>query len=168
LSIVYLGLGSNIGDREAMLRSALEDLDKPDLQLLRVSSIYETEPVGLKEQRWFLNQIAEFDTELFPRQLLQRTQRTERHYGRLRTLPNGPRTLDIDILLYGNVVMKTHALQIPHPRYSERRFTLEPLAELNPELRDPLTGKSIATMLESVRGQTLRRYMSTEIGNHSS
>jgi len=148
LSLVYLGLGSNIGDREAMLRSALEDLDKPDLRLLRVSTIRETEPVGLKEQRWFLNLAAEFETDLTPRELLRRTQTTELRYGRLRTLPNGPRTIDIDILLYGNLITKTEALEIPHPRYSERRFTLEPLAELNPELRDPRTRKTVTEMLK--------------------
>jgi 2-amino-4-hydroxy-6-hydroxymethyldihydropteridine diphosphokinase len=158
LSIVYLGLGSNIGDREAMLRSALEDLDKPDLRLLRVSGIYETEPLGLREQRWFLNLVAEFDCELFPRQLLQRTQRTERQYGRLRTLPNGPRTLDIDILLYGNSVVKTDALEIPHPRFRERRFVLAPLAELNAELRDPVSGKTVGAMLAGLRGQGLRKF----------
>ena len=141
-----------------MLRSALEDLDKPDLRLLRVSGIYETEPLGLREQRWFLNLVAEFDCELFPRQLLQRTQRTERQYGRLRTLPNGPRTLDIDILLYGNSVVKTDALEIPHPRFRERRFVLAPLAELNAELRDPVSGKTVGAMLAGLRGQGLRKF----------
>ncbi|HWE52966.1 MAG TPA: 2-amino-4-hydroxy-6-hydroxymethyldihydropteridine diphosphokinase [Bryobacteraceae bacterium] len=157
MSIVYLGLGSNVGDREAMLRSALDDLDRPELQLLRASGIYETEPIGLREQRWFLNLVAEFDCELFPRQLLQRTQRTERAYGRLRTLPNGPRTLDIDILLYGNSIVKTEALEIPHPRFRERRFVLAPLAELNPELRDPATGKPVTTLLAGLQGQSVRR-----------
>jgi len=157
LSIVYLGLGSNIGDREAMLRSALEELDRPDLRLLRASGIYETEPLGLRDQRWFLNIAAEFDCELFPRQLLQRTQRTERQYGRLRTLPNGPRTLDIDILLYGNSVVKSEALEIPHPRFRERRFVLAPLVELNPDLRDPVTGKTVAAMLAGLQGQTVKK-----------
>jgi 2-amino-4-hydroxy-6-hydroxymethyldihydropteridine diphosphokinase len=157
LSIAYLGLGSNVGDREAMLRSALEDLDRPDLRLLRASSIYETEPVGFLDQRWFLNLVAEFDCELYPRQLLQRTQRTERNYGRLRTLPNGPRTLDIDILLYGNSVMKTAGLEIPHPRFRERRFVLAPLAELDPELLDPVSGKTVRAMLADLQGQSVRK-----------
>jgi 2-amino-4-hydroxy-6-hydroxymethyldihydropteridine diphosphokinase len=149
--MLYLGLGSNIGDREAMLLSALEDLDKPDLRLLRTSTIRETEPVGLKEQRWFLNMAAEFETELTPREILRRTQTTELRYGRLRTLPNGPRTIDIDILLYGNVVTKTETIEIPHPRYHERRFTLEPLAELDPELSDPRTGKTVTELLGEMR-----------------
>jgi 2-amino-4-hydroxy-6-hydroxymethyldihydropteridine diphosphokinase len=150
-------LGSNVGDREALLRSALEDLDRPDLRLLRTSAIYETEPIGFLDQRWFLNLVAEFDCELFPRQLLQRTQRTERHYGRLRTLPNGPRTLDIDILLYGNSIVTTAGLEIPHPRFRERRFVLAPLAELNAELHDPVTGKSIKAMLAALQGQSVRQ-----------
>ncbi len=145
-----------------MLRSALENLDQPDLRLLRVSRIYETEPVGLpveiKEQRWFLNLVAEFETDLTPRQLLRKTQETEQRYGRLRTLPNGPRTIDIDILLYGNSVIKTETLQIPHPRYTRRRFTLEPLAELNPALLDPVSGNPVAAMLASVMDQAVRPY----------
>jgi 2-amino-4-hydroxy-6-hydroxymethyldihydropteridine diphosphokinase len=157
LSVVYLGLGSNTGDREALLRSAVEELDKSDLRLLRVSHIYETEPVGLLEQRWFLNLVAEFETDLSPRQVLRRTQHTEHQYGRLRTLPNGPRTLDIDILLYDDAVMKTEVLEIPHPRYRERRFTLEPLAELNPELKDPVTGETVKEMLSKLTGQIVRR-----------
>ena len=140
-----------------MLRSALDDLDKPDLRLLRVSSVYETEPLGLRDQRWFLNLVAEFDCELFPRQLLLRTQRTERQYGRLRALPNGPRTLDVDILLYGNSVVRTDALEIPHPRFRERRFVLAPLAELNSELRDPVSGKTVGAMLAGLQGQSVRK-----------
>ena len=141
-----------------MLRSALEELDRPELRLLRSSSIYETEPIGLKDQRWFLNLVAEFETDLYPRQLLRRTQHVEQQYGRLRTLPNGPRTLDIDILLYGNVVSKTEALEIPHPRYRQRRFTLEPLAELNPDLKDPVTGETVAAMLARLADQTTRLF----------
>lgn len=148
MTVVYLGLGSNIGDRESLLRSALRELHKPDLRLRRASSVYETEPVGLRDQRWFLNLAAEFETELFPRQLLHRMQRIERQMGRRRMVANGPRTIDIDILLFGNAVVKTNELEIPHPRYRERRFTLAPLAELNPALRDPVTGKSMAQLLE--------------------
>ena len=122
-----------------------------DLRLRRASSLYETEPMGLREQPWFLNQVAEFETELFPLQLLQRIQTIEQKLGRKRTVINGPRTIDIDILLYGDAVVKTAELDIPHPRYSERRFVLEPLAELNPALKDPETGQTIAEMLEGKR-----------------
>jgi 2-amino-4-hydroxy-6-hydroxymethyldihydropteridine diphosphokinase len=157
LKIVYLGLGSNMGDREALLRAALERLDTPDLRLLRVSSAYETEPVGLREQAWFFNVAAEFETVLFPKQLLHRTSRVEKELGRRRTVPNGPRTIDIDILLYGDSVVKTEELEIPHPRYQERRFVLAPLAELKPDLRDPVTGKTVSELLGALRGQAVKR-----------
>ena len=157
MKIVYLGLGSNVGDSETLLQSALDRLDAPDLKLLRVSSLYETEPIGLREQRWFLNLVAEFQTELFPKQLMQRIEKVERELGRKRTVRNGPRTIDIDILLYGNSVVKTEGLEIPHPRYRERRFTLAPLAELNPEMRDPVTRRSMAEMLVALKDQVIRK-----------
>jgi 2-amino-4-hydroxy-6-hydroxymethyldihydropteridine diphosphokinase len=157
LKIVYLGLGSNVGDSEALLQSALDRLNGPDLKLVRVSSLYETEPIGLREQRWFLNLVAEFQTELFPKQLMQRIEKVERELGRKRTVRNGPRTIDIDILLYGNSVVKTEGLEIPHPRYRERRFTLAPLAELNPEMRDPVTRRSMAEMLVALKDQVIRK-----------
>lgn len=157
MKIVYLGLGSNIGDREALLQSALDALKGPGLRLRRVSSLYETEPVGLRDQRWFLNLAAEFETDLFPRQLLHRIHRIERQLGRRRIVVNGPRTIDIDILLYGNAVVNTEELEIPHPRYRERRFTLAPLAELQPDLRDPVTGKSVKDLLAALQGQDARR-----------
>lgn len=155
---VYLGLGSNVGDREAYLQSALDELRARDLRFRRASRLYETEPVGLLEQRWFLNQVAEFETELFPLQLLERIRRIERRLGRRRVIANGPRTIDIDILLYGTAVVKTAELEIPHPRYRERRFALEPLAELNPTLKDPQTRQTMTAMLDAVRGQTVRRF----------
>jgi len=153
LKIVYLGLGSNIGDREAMIESALAALDGPDLRLLRKSSLYETEPIGFRDQGWFLNMVAEFETDLFPKQLLLRMQKVELSMGRVRTIKNGPRNIDIDILLYGNAVVKTGDLEIPHPRYRERRFTLAPLAELNPGLRDPVTRQTMSEMLSALHGQ---------------
>jgi len=157
LKLVYVGLGSNVGDREEMLRSALDRLQSPELRLRRVSSLYETEPIGLREQAWFLNLAAEFACDLFPRQLLQRCQRMERELGRKRTAVDGPRTIDIDILLFGSAVIKMADLEIPHPRFRDRRFVLAPLAELNPQLRDPVSGQSIAEMLNSLRGQTVRQ-----------
>lgn len=158
MKVVYLGLGSNVGDSEALLRSALDALNGPDLKLLRVSSVYETEPIGLRDQRWFLNLAAEFETNLFPKQLLHRIHKVEKELGRRRTaLRNGPRTIDIDILLYGSFVVQTDELAIPHPRYRERRFALAPLAELNPQLRDPVTHRTVAEMLANLKGQTIRK-----------
>ena len=157
MKIVYLGLGSNVGDSEALLQSALDQLDGRDLKLLRVSSLYETEPIGFQEQAWFLNLAAEFETELPPEELLHRMQKIEMGMGRTRTVENGPRTIDIDILLFGDLVMKTDVLEVPHPRYRDRRFTLAPLAELNPGMRDPVTRQTMAEMLAALTGQTVRK-----------
>src|ERR1039458_1321200 len=103
------------------------------------SRIYETEPVDYKDQAWFLNQVVEAETALFPMQLLTRIGRVEREMGRLRTVRKGPRTIDIDILFYAAAVVETARLEIPHPRIAERRFVLAPLAELAPDLRHPVT-----------------------------
>jgi 2-amino-4-hydroxy-6-hydroxymethyldihydropteridine diphosphokinase len=155
---VYLGLGSNIGDRECMLREALRRLDSPRLRILRISPIYETEPMDVRAQAWFLNLVAECETDLFPLQLLHRAAQVERELGRRRLLPKGPRTIDIDILLYGNSQVRTAALEIPHPRFRERRFVLAPLADLAPDLRDPVTRKTIRELLASLAGQTVKRF----------
>jgi 2-amino-4-hydroxy-6-hydroxymethyldihydropteridine diphosphokinase len=157
LKRVYLGFGSNIGDREENIRRAIEILQAEGVKLLRLSSFYETEPIGFEKQRWFLNAAGEFETDLFPRQLLHRMQRIERELGRRRAVVNGPRTIDIDILLFGESVMKTGELEIPHPRFRERRFVLAPLAELNPDLRDPVSRRTMAELLEDVKGQAARK-----------
>ena len=157
MTAVYLGLGSNIGNRKENIRQALDQLQTADLRLLRVSSLYETEPMGFHDQPWFLNQVAEFATELSPLQVLKRIQDVEKTLGRKREIVNGPRTIDIDILLFGDVIMKTADLTIPHPRYRERRFVLEPLLELNPALKDPETGQSLSAMMASIPGQAVQR-----------
>jgi 2-amino-4-hydroxy-6-hydroxymethyldihydropteridine diphosphokinase len=157
LTVVYLGFGSNIGVRETNIRLALDQLQTDDIRLLRLSSLYETEPMGFHDQPWFLNQVAEFVTELLPLQLLQRIQAVEQTLGRKREIVNGPRTIDIDILLFGDVVMKTAELTIPHPRYRERRFALEPLLELSRALQDPETGESLSTIMAAIPGQAVRR-----------
>jgi 2-amino-4-hydroxy-6-hydroxymethyldihydropteridine diphosphokinase len=145
MTTAYLSLGSNIGDREANLRAALERL-----QPARVSRIYETEPVDYTAQAWFLNLAVEIQTSLFPRRLLALTQRIERELGRIRTVAKGPRTLDIDILLFGKTVMRTRELEIPHPRMTERRFVLRPLADIAPDLRHPITHHTIQQMLDAL------------------
>lgn len=127
--IAYLSLGSNVGDRRANLMRALSEL-----KVKRVSSIYETEPVGPVEQDWFLNCAVEIETDLEPLQLLCQLQGIERSLGRTRTVPGGPRTLDIDILFYEDLVMETPELTLPHPRMAGRRFVLEPMQEIAPEL----------------------------------
>jgi len=154
---VYLGLGSNLGEREQMLADAAGALDSPRLRILRLSPVYETEPVGTAGQNWFLNQVAEGETDLFPLQLLHRTSKVEAQFKRRRLTPNGPRTIDIDILLFGHFVIATDALIIPHPRFRDRRFVLAPLADLAPQLRDPVTGKSMRELLTELKGQVVRR-----------
>jgi 2-amino-4-hydroxy-6-hydroxymethyldihydropteridine diphosphokinase len=156
LKRIYLSLGSNIGDRWEHLRRAVELLASNDVRVLRLSRVYETEPVDHKDQAWFLNQVLEAETALFPMQLLTRIGRVERELGRVRTLPKGPRTIDIDILFYAAAVVNTVRLEIPHPRLAERRFVLTPLAELAPELRHPVTHRSVRQMLESAAPAVVR------------
>jgi 2-amino-4-hydroxy-6-hydroxymethyldihydropteridine diphosphokinase len=157
LKTVYLSLGSNIGDREAHLQAALEQLASEKLRVVRVSPVYETEPQELTAQRWFLNLVAEAETSLFPVQLLARVGRIERSLGRVRTMPKGPRTIDIDILLYGSSVVRTAKLEIPHPRMAARRFVLAPLADLDAELRHPVTRKTVRQMLDEAPAAVVRR-----------
>ena len=154
--IIYLGLGSNIGDREGNLRATLDRLPAVGVEILRTSPIYETEPVDYTNQRWFLNLVAEARTGLLPLQLLSRTSRIERELGRVRTIGKGPRTIDIDILLYGRSVIRSARLEVPHPRMPARRFVLAPLADLAPELRHPVTGRSVRQMLEAAPPATIR------------
>ena len=158
MNTAYLSLGSNLNDREANLRRALEILESPDVHIKRVSSIYETEPQELRDQPWFLNLVAEVETTLFPMQLLRRVRKIEKELGRQRLVPKGPRTVDIDILLFGRFVMDSPALQVPHPRMQDRRFVLEPLAEIAPELRHPVTRRSVPEMLQATSGQIVRRF----------
>ena len=157
MKTVYLGLGSNMGDRAAMLQAAMRALESPRLHILRVSPVYETEPMDVPGQHWFLNQVAEAETDLFPLQLLRRIAKVEAQLGRRRLAPKGPRTIDIDILLFGNSVVTTPVLEIPHPRFRSRRFVLAPLAELAPDLRDPVTRKTVRELLGDLRGQAVRK-----------
>ncbi len=154
---VYLSLGTNVGDRERLLEEALKRLAEAGLRLRRVSSVYETEPLGRRDQPWFLNLVVEADTDLFPRMLLMRIQRVERELGRRRLAREAPRTIDIDVLLYGDAVIHPPELQIPHPRLPDRRFVLEPLAELAPDLRHPISRRTVRAMLEGKRGQRVRK-----------
>jgi 2-amino-4-hydroxy-6-hydroxymethyldihydropteridine diphosphokinase len=144
----YVGLGSNIGDRERMLRRALDLLAAtPGLELAATSRARETEPVGFLDQPMFLNAVAAVDTELGPQALLERLLAIEHELGRRREGPRyGPRTIDLDLLVYGEEVVDEPGLTVPHPRLHERRFALEPLAELDPMLAIPGRGK-VQTLL---------------------
>jgi 2-amino-4-hydroxy-6-hydroxymethyldihydropteridine diphosphokinase len=146
-----------VGDREEMLQTAIDRLHSADLRIERVSSVYETEPQGRRNQRWFLNLVVEARTDLFPRQLLGRIARIEQQLGRRRMLANGPRTIDIDILFFGGLVVERPELTIPHPRLAERRFVLAPMVELSPELRDPVTRRTMRELLLATAGQGVRK-----------
>ena len=157
MKLVYISLGSNLGDRAEHLRQAREQIDSQDLRLLRASSIYETAPRDVEDQPWFLNQVIECETDLFPRQLLARLQKIERAMGRKRRVAKGPREIDLDILLFGDAVVKAPELEVPHPRLAERRFVLEPLAELVAEKKHPGTRKTMREMLAAVANQVVRK-----------
>jgi 2-amino-4-hydroxy-6-hydroxymethyldihydropteridine diphosphokinase len=149
----YVGLGANLGDREQNLRSALEALASvPRVQVVAVSSFRETEPVGYTDQPRFLNAAARLETSLTPRELLDALLQIERSLGRTRTGPRyGPRTIDLDLLLYGDESVDEPGLRVPHPRLAERAFVLEPLAELDPSLVVPGSGplETLRQKLES-------------------
>ncbi len=154
---VYLSLGSNLGDREANLRSAIAALDALG-KVTAVSSLYETEPVEFRAQPWFLNCAVAMETELMPKQFLARVQAIEQQLGRRRVQPKGPRTIDVDILLFGNSVVDTPALVIPHPAMHERRFVLEPLAEIAPEARHPVLKRTVREMRDALPpGEAVRK-----------
>jgi 2-amino-4-hydroxy-6-hydroxymethyldihydropteridine diphosphokinase len=157
LKLAYLSLGSNVGDRQRFIEEAIRRLGSPDLKVLRVSSIYETEPRDVRNQPWFLNLVVEAETSLLPRLLLARVRRIERELGRKRAVSKGPRTIDVDILLYGHFVIGSTDLTVPHPRMAERRFVLEPLCELAPELRHPVLRRTMRELLGGTLGQVVRR-----------
>jgi len=161
LKTAFLALGSNLGDREANLQIAVQHLEGEEIRVLRRSSLYETAPQELLDQPWFLNAVVEVETSLFPMQLLARVREIERQMGRRRITPKGPRNIDIDILFYGRSRIATPELEVPHPRIAQRRFVLEPLAEIAPEFRHPLTGKTASEMLAALGPQGVRRLEAT-------
>jgi 2-amino-4-hydroxy-6-hydroxymethyldihydropteridine diphosphokinase len=155
----FLSLGSNLGEREHYLQQALHQLHRhPEITLTHLSSIYETDPVGNVDQGLFLNMVIQGETTLSPEQLLNVTQNIEWDLGRKREIHWGPRTIDIDILLYNNKRMDTDELVIPHPRMAERAFVLLPLAEIAPNCTIPEEGKTILELVDIVQGEGVRKW----------
>lgn len=146
---MYLSLGSNVGDREACLRAAIGKLAELG-EVLAVSSFYETEPVEFTAQPWFLNCAVALRTELMPKLFLAKILAIEQQLGRRRIQPKGPRTIDIDILMFGSSVIHTQQLDVPHVAMHERRFVLEPLAEIAPEARHPIFKRTVREMLAAL------------------
>ncbi|HUI43735.1 MAG TPA: 2-amino-4-hydroxy-6-hydroxymethyldihydropteridine diphosphokinase [Terriglobia bacterium] len=144
---VFLALGSNLGDRRANITNALTRLGESGVEVRRVSSFYRTEPVGYTAQPWFLNCAAQVGTDLMPLQLLQRCQAIQRALGRRPGRRNGPRAIDIDILFYGNAIVHSAELTIPHARMGERRFVLLPLSEIAGDAEHPVTRQMVREML---------------------
>lgn len=154
MSKIYLSLGTNLGDKKENLTYALQLLSEK-INILKVSSFYETEPVGYKDQPWFMNIVMEGTTHLSPEDLLAFTQSIEQTMKRVKTILNGPRIIDVDILLYEDVKINTRTLTIPHPRMTERAFVMYPLFEISPDLL--IDGKSLKNIMENFKGEEIKR-----------
>ncbi len=146
---VYLGLGSNIGNKEHNIQKALFFI-KELYTITKISKLYLTEPVGYKQQDWFLNCAVEIETKVHPEIILASTQMIEKKIGRTETRMNGPRTIDIDILLYGDRIVNRVNLIIPHPRLHERRFAIQPLLDIDPDLRHPVLNKTMQQLYNAL------------------
>jgi 2-amino-4-hydroxy-6-hydroxymethyldihydropteridine diphosphokinase len=153
----YLSLGSNVGERAKNLRDAVAALGSAGIQVVRVSSVYETEPVDYSDQAWFLNMALEVETESGALELLRTLRQIETQMGSKKLMAKGPRLIDMDILLYGDQVIDTPELQVPHPRMHLRRFVLEPLAEIAPNVRHPVSGQSATEMLARTSDKSVVR-----------
>lgn len=155
---IFLGIGGNLGDRAANLRQAIERLE-PFLHVKRIAPLYETDPIGYRDQPKFLNTVIEGETTLPPRELLQELKRIEVELGRVPSFRNAPRPVDLDILLYGEAVVQEPDLEIPHRRMVERAFVLVPLADLAPDFVHPTLRLSVRELRDRVPGSdSVRRY----------
>ncbi len=155
----FIGLGSNLGDREANIRQALQQLEQlPETTIVRGSSLYDTEPVGLADQPNFLNGVVQIETHLAPRQLLWNLMLIERRLGRVRTQPWGPRVIDLDLLLYGDEVLDEDDLRVPHPLMTQRSFVMVPLVEIEALLVHPETNQTMLSILQRLGADPLVKH----------
>lgn len=155
----FIALGSNLGDREATLRQALDQIGQvPLTTVVRASSLYDTEPMGIEDQPRFLNAVAEVETQLTPHQLLWNLMLIERRLGRVRNVHWGPRTIDLDLLVMGDHVIEDGTLQLPHPEIAKRSFVLVPLVELDPMLHHPITGETMLALLQRLGARPLVKH----------
>jgi len=152
----YLGIGSNIGNRKKNIRKSI-NLIKNKCKIIKISSIYKTEPIGYKNQNWFINCVIKIETKLTPEELLIFLKNTELKLKRIKKIKNGPRTIDLDILFYKNSIINKYNLIIPHPRAHERLFVLTPLKEISPKLIHPILRKNITNIIKGVKdGQVFK------------
>lgn len=165
VKLAYLSLGSNVGDREAQLKGAVSRLAAAG-RVVAVSSIYETEPVEFTDQPWFLNCAVALETSYTPRQLISAILQIEKDMGRRRVQDKGPRSIDIDILLFADEIVNSEGLTIPHPSIAARRFVLEPMAEIAPEARHPVLNKTVLQLRDALpAGQVVRRISRESVAN---
>ena len=158
MAIAYIGIGSNIGKREKNIRTAIEIIGR-NSKIVSQSRLYETEPVGYEDQGWFLNGAFSIDTNAPPEQLLSYIQDAEKELKRVRTVRDGPRTIDLDILFYDQRVIKTKGLTIPHARMHRRLFVLQPLSDIAPDFVHPVLNKSITELVLALGGSNEKVYL---------
>jgi 2-amino-4-hydroxy-6-hydroxymethyldihydropteridine diphosphokinase len=161
--IVFLSLGSNVGDRERNLRAAIAALPELGVKMKQVSSIYETEPVDLLEQPWFLNCVVEGETTVPTVELLKKLRELEKRMGSKKLVARGPRLIDLDILVYGQQTIDSPELQVPHPRMHLRRFVLAPLAEIAPDLKHPSWSGTASQLLAALKDRSAVKKISDDL-----
>jgi len=150
MSIVYISIGSNLGDREESCRQAIKLIEKNGIAVRKQSRMYETEPWGIKDQPKFINMAIEVETDKKAEELLRVLKEIEKEIGRTETIKWGPRVIDLDILFYDDLILKTQDLEIPHPLMHERAFVLKPLYEIAPDKKHPVTEKTVKEMLKNL------------------